>query len=81
MAHSILSEGPYGPLRREGEEFQTVVMISGGAPCPISLRLTRAGSGVSWALPRMRDIVRRAAAMMLGQHHSAVVTQRVCVVA
>jgi len=31
MAHSILSEGPYGPLRREGEEFQTVVMISGGA--------------------------------------------------
>ena len=36
---SILSEGPYGPLRREGEEYQTVVMISGGAFACLTLSL------------------------------------------
>lgn len=27
----ILSEGPYGPTAREGEEYQTVLMVTGGA--------------------------------------------------
>jgi len=58
------TEGPYGRRCRFGDDYETLVLFAGG-------------SGVSFALPIILDIVRRARAMTLGKCAEAVVTQRI----
>lgn len=58
----VWGEGPYG-TRSNLDYYQTVLLVAGG-------------SGVSFALPVMLDMVRRARSMSLGHREVAVATER-----